>query len=205
MPRKAKFQGECQVCGRTQKLPHDHLSKHGYTTRCGFFEGTCYGAGHPPFEQSKDLVEDSIKRAEEKKEELQQDKNYFLTSTDNENLVFNAYDDWSKGGKWFRKAGYRLIVGKVEERKRTIGSSETGRALTFSDFFFIAELPEGRHYETRLRFGCQGNTIESVVKFLNAQEAERLQRKIEEVSSYISWQKRRIKDWKKKPLTPVDD
>ena len=57
--------GECQVCGRIQKLPKGQLSKHGYTKQWGFFNGTCWGAEHLPFEQSIDLIEGAIKQANE--------------------------------------------------------------------------------------------------------------------------------------------
>ena len=37
-------------------LPGGVLSKHGYTVQWGFFSGVCNGAGHLPFEQSKDAI-----------------------------------------------------------------------------------------------------------------------------------------------------
>lgn len=49
--------GTCQICGRSQKLPGGVLSKHGYTTRWGFFEKVCPGSGHLPFEVSADMIE----------------------------------------------------------------------------------------------------------------------------------------------------
>src|SRR4051794_30940036 len=61
---KATHTGHCQVCGSFQKLPAGVLSKHGYTTRWGFFSGICNGAGHLPFEQSCDLICAAIKSAE---------------------------------------------------------------------------------------------------------------------------------------------
>lgn len=41
---KATHSGECQCCGRKQKLPKGRLSNHGYTVEWGFFSGTCFGA-----------------------------------------------------------------------------------------------------------------------------------------------------------------
>lgn len=59
---KATHIGHCQVCGSRQKLPNGLLAKHGYTVDYGFFNGVCFGAGHLPFEQSKDLVVQDIAR-----------------------------------------------------------------------------------------------------------------------------------------------
>ena len=58
--RKATHMGTCQVCGSHQKLPKGLLSLHGYTTRYGFFEGTCPGSSWAPWELSKDLAEQNI-------------------------------------------------------------------------------------------------------------------------------------------------
>ena len=44
---KATHDGECQLCGRMQKLPDGRLAKHGYTTRWGFFQGVCPGYAFP--------------------------------------------------------------------------------------------------------------------------------------------------------------
>src|SRR6185369_7276388 len=57
---KATHSGSCQICGRVQKLPGDVLSKHGYTTRWGFFSGTCPGSGYRPFEVAFDRIQLSI-------------------------------------------------------------------------------------------------------------------------------------------------
>ena len=57
---KATHKGECQLCGRTQLLPSGQLSKHGYTTRWGFFSGVCSGAHHLPFELSCDLIDGAL-------------------------------------------------------------------------------------------------------------------------------------------------
>ncbi len=67
---KATHHGECQICGRLQKLPSGLLSLHGYTTRWGFFEGTCPGSQHKPFEQSFDMIEVNMKAAERRAVDL---------------------------------------------------------------------------------------------------------------------------------------
>ena len=58
----ATHEGSCQICGRQQKLPGNVLSKHGYTTRWGFFSGVCPGASYEPFEVSCDLIARYVER-----------------------------------------------------------------------------------------------------------------------------------------------
>jgi len=68
--RQATHRGECQICGRTQKLPSASLlhpsgvlSKHGYTVGWGYFSGICRGSGSPPFEVDRSLIDDAIRGA----------------------------------------------------------------------------------------------------------------------------------------------
>ena len=64
---KATNRGTCQWCGRVQMLPNGKLAKHGYTLLWGFFSGTCPGSDALPFEISTDLIDRSIKAAEDNK------------------------------------------------------------------------------------------------------------------------------------------
>lgn len=62
---KATHSGHCQICGAEQKLPVGVLAKHGYTTKWGFFSGTCAGSGYQPFEQATDRILAAIERTEQ--------------------------------------------------------------------------------------------------------------------------------------------
>jgi len=64
MKTKATHYGTCQLCGSLQKLPNGVLANHGYQVDWHQFHGICHGAGHPPFEQSKDFAVDQLRRAE---------------------------------------------------------------------------------------------------------------------------------------------
>jgi len=72
MSRKSTHSGTCQICGKLQKLPYGLLSKHGYMTRWGFFEGTCYGAENKPFEESCAMIQDAILNAKVQIEKTQE-------------------------------------------------------------------------------------------------------------------------------------
>lgn len=52
---KATHAGTCQVCGRMSRLPGGVIAKHGYQLQ-GYFSGTCRGTGHPPLEETADLL-----------------------------------------------------------------------------------------------------------------------------------------------------
>jgi hypothetical protein len=47
---KATHNGTCQACGRKQAYTPRGIANHGYTTRWGFFSGTCAGSNHAPLE-----------------------------------------------------------------------------------------------------------------------------------------------------------
>jgi hypothetical protein len=64
MKTKATHYGTCQLCGSLQKLPNGVLAIHGYQVDWNQFHGICHGAGHLPFEQSKDFAVDQLCRAE---------------------------------------------------------------------------------------------------------------------------------------------
>ena len=46
---KATHNGTCQACGRSQAF-NGSLAKHGYTTKWGYFAGTCSGSDKSPLE-----------------------------------------------------------------------------------------------------------------------------------------------------------
>jgi hypothetical protein len=189
---KATHQGECQVCGRMQKLPNGRLSKHGYTTRCGFFEGTCFGSGELPFEQDKTLVDVAIKHAEARLKDIKKSAADRLKMTDPNNVVYDAYEDWSRYGFGRRDYGYKCVTGAIEKR----GNYE---------FWFIATLITGKPYQHRLNLAGMTGSLEENVKYLNELESKRFLRIADQVQDYLNWQYRRVKDWKVRDLRPVND
>lgn len=50
MNNKATHNGTCQACGRAQAYTRNGIAKHGYTTKWGYFAGTCPGSDHAPLE-----------------------------------------------------------------------------------------------------------------------------------------------------------
>lgn len=195
---KATHKGHCQVCGHLQKLPKSKLSKHGYTTRCGFFEGVCFGAEHLPFEQDKSLIETAIRQAKERAVALSEQATAVEASTDPNNVVYRAF---LEGNKWER--GYRLLAGRVEEREEIIAIT----GYKYKSVWFLSSSPVMIRsvmtpYAQRLRLAGI-HDIKSAVETLNASEAWRLRKLVAEAESYIKWQQDRIKDWKPQPLIEI--
>lgn len=61
--RAATHFGECQYCGRQQKLPGGVLADHGYSLVWGWRNGTCPGSRQKPFETHTDFLKQSIEDA----------------------------------------------------------------------------------------------------------------------------------------------
>jgi hypothetical protein len=67
---KSQFNGECQLCGKTQKLPNELLSNHGYTVDWNIFNGICPGSRNQPYEKSCELIKIQIPRVQQQIVEL---------------------------------------------------------------------------------------------------------------------------------------
>jgi hypothetical protein len=62
---KATHNGHCQVCGRQQAVRDGgRLAKHGYTTKWGFFSGTCSGSDIEPLEVSRSKLDETVRELE---------------------------------------------------------------------------------------------------------------------------------------------
>jgi hypothetical protein len=57
---KATHSGECQICGKRQKLPNGLLSNHGYSVKWNMFLGICPGAIVLPYELSCDAIKENL-------------------------------------------------------------------------------------------------------------------------------------------------
>lgn len=60
--RKHTHIGHCQACAKTHavSITSGAIAKHGYTTRFGFFMGTCGGSDHLPLEVSREFADGMI-------------------------------------------------------------------------------------------------------------------------------------------------
>jgi hypothetical protein len=197
MAKKATHTGHCQVCGHHQKLPNGLLSLHGYTKTWGFFNGTWYGAGHLPFEKSKDLIEGAIKRETENRDRLSAlSAEYKAGKQLDDNKAWDRVYHSASGGPRRSRGDYvwEHVEVKVEEIKYHDGSGS---------YVVFWTLPENAKAWNRegLAFDC--HTLDQYRTKMNTRYAAHLDKTVEDITRYIAWQQERIKSWKETELTPV--
>lgn len=78
---KATHNGECQLCGKIQKLPSGVLSNHGYTVKWNMFEGICPGSRKLPYELSCELIKSQVPVIQERLKNLGQKRIQLLSSS----------------------------------------------------------------------------------------------------------------------------
>lgn len=198
MAKKATHSGECQICGRKQKLPGGRLSKHGYTKRWGFFEGTCPGAEELPFEQSKDLIEPIVVSTESRLASLRTESKSLKAGTladGNVALVHHYFGGRTERGhyEWIETEIFAEFV------KWSDGISEGG-SEGYCRFSYKAE---DKDHRIDVDYQC-GHSLDAARRYLNTRYAEyELDRRANELQSYVDWQRGRLANWAPKELTPV--
>ena len=195
---KATHTGTCQCCGATQKLPNGKLSKHGYTIDNGWFQGTCYGAGHLPFEQSKDLIEGLIESAQEHIEKINAEIEELKASTDHTKAWRHAHADYQLARQLGRRSGYYWEQREIYKHTRDDGYQSW--KWKFSD-----DEPKGRGFNAD---GCQADyraeTLEDATRYQNGLYIKSaLEPQIRQAQQYIQWQQERIANWKPTELTEI--
>lgn len=188
---KATHVGTCQVCGREQKLPEGRLSKHGYSVQWGFFDGVCDGAHHLPFEQSKDLIERAIQRALDKVEDLKCQIALLRQPATEARATCHVYRGHQEcRGRW-EKPGYIWVSGKIEAREPRHGLR------------FVVIGDDGREWYIHV-YREHGSPSElDAATYNNGQYADNLDRLIAQLTDYVAWQRKRIKDWAPQELKPI--
>lgn len=196
--RKATHQGECQVCGSVQKLPEGVLSKHGYNVRFGFFEGTCWGAEHKPFEQDISLIESAIARATAQGVEALEGAALLLNDLNPTHVWVSI---WNSGNHNVRAhSEWKLLpVGELENNHGTLMYREQSTVTNSPRADVLHRIETYGVYAQdpaeRLRLQYQ---------YLNKRYAEERIDRAKQLRSYVSWQAGRTRDWKPKKLKPVE-
>jgi len=187
---KATHNGTCQCCGSIQKLPNGVLSKHGYTVDYGWFNGTCKGAGHKPFEESTDLIDNLIELAQQRIDELNSQVNLLQESTDATDVWKHSYASHRhptrpSGYFWEKKA----IIKKVRE----------------SDGYEYWSWDDGKDsYSVNNNLGpCESISLEGIIKKENGKYVDKLQKETNQTKHYIIWQRERCVNWKPQPLLEI--
>jgi hypothetical protein len=188
---KSTHRGRCQACDSLQKLPGGVLAAHGYTTRWGFFAGTCNGAGHMPFEQSKDYIDRCIADARGHAETLRAKAAAVVVDpadVDPANVMVNAYFAHVVGGG---PSGYRWIPSRL-------GFDAARRVCYWHPGDYS-------HKEGWRPMTCgSGYTLTTAAATSARKYADHLESEAAKYDAYVTWQTGRIAAWAPAPLTPID-
>lgn len=186
--RTATHQGTCQICGRQQMLPKGKLAKHGYTTRWGFFSGTCTGSDRMPFETHTDAIADAIERAKAHAAHLRTLAAALLASTDETTVWVHVYyaATWSD-----RSSRYVWEQLPVQRDERGAFVIETGRDTN------------GGARTRRTDVKDYNLTLLQSVQAMNARRAAEWLTEAKKYDGYVVWQTERVANWKPGKLVPV--
>jgi hypothetical protein len=203
MSRKATHRGHCQACGRLQMLPHGDLSLHGYTVDHGFFSGVCRGARHLPFEESCALVEtfirealDSIVHLEERQRELREPVN------GDPICWIRNYEEYA-GRPYCNHYVWRRV--QLIDERGPHGCSKSYMAPGS----YYDNLHSKDSSSNAVRHGFSDNsygqkTLQELATDENVAYAERvIGAQITQLQRYITWQRKRVAEWKPQPLFPL--
>lgn len=189
---RATHKGHCQVCGACQKLPGGVLAKHGYTTRWGFFEGTCPGSGHLPFERDKSLIEAAILRVRESEYFTRTEAATTRERQDPEGCWVHAYFAFGFGAR--RRSGYEWISARID-----VPADAVVRSL---HYWHPGDQRPAR-WEQLGYYGPGGRP--EAARWSNASYADRvLLARAARLAEYAAWQEGRIASWEPRDLTPID-
>jgi hypothetical protein len=209
MRKQATHKGECQICGRTQKLPGERMAKHGYTVAWGFFSGVCQGSDNLPFELDCTLIAEAIRSAKVHEAHL------VKAIAD---LKADTTPARARVTYWVRGDGYRSAWVPTD----TIVEAEPGRrhggqwvAPVTGDDGVVYEAALGykaHRYGTAIavewvrgdgyRYGT-ATAVEAAYQ-ANVQHATDIERRdLEGVQRYIAWQGKRLAGWTVQPLRTI--
>jgi hypothetical protein len=177
--RSATHRGTCQKCGALQKLPAGRLSKHGYTTKWGFFSGVCNGSHELPYEQSCDLIKGYINWAYDEKLRLLTWAVELETPATEPKAWVHDYNVQS-GRRYWRQA--EIIIGPYGYAQYL---GEDGKAKNAAGPF------------TKDVLGLASN--------LNRTRAYSIRREVAELDTYIKWQTERVTSWAPVELKPIKE
>jgi hypothetical protein len=182
-------------------LPGGVLSNHGYTVKWGFFSGICAGAGHLPFEQSKDAiagvvasVEAQIKKVEAEIAELENKDSEINGKDEAWKHCYNSY----MGYTW-------KTVKLVEFERRNIYADQPGHEPAFYCYIKTLEDTKDRlgrpaRPERLDIYDFKPESVRDFAHYLNCKYAKTLRSQNASRRQWITWQQGRLANWAPKPL-----
>ena len=204
---KATHQGECQICGNVQKLPHGVLSLHGYTVDYGWFNGTCSGAKGKPYETSCDLIQAAIDSTKESivsyaalAEELAVTTDYVWVS-----VYYRASSERHVTGRHAEKHNASSIISYEGEYS---GGEKYTKYFVAPTHILDSEKDSYIKNPTRCAYvelGKYGSfaSLDEVIVEQNKNRLNMVKNTITQMEAFIKWQEGRIATWKLQELAEV--
>lgn len=187
--KKATHDGECQLCGHKQKLPSNNLSLHGYTKRWGFFNGTCPGSRHLPYELSCDLLPPRLvwtKNEIANLDSMIADLRKPATTTKAWVSLYARDERTGRGHtRWLQADIYKAPLRDGDEYLFTWFDSE-----------------QGKRHEFKSDYTVQLHKMDplDIATYANGKRADFLGVMRSELVKYADWCEGRIKSWTLRPL-----
>lgn len=183
---KATHYGECQLCGREQKLPKGLLSNHGYSVMWNMFAGICLGSKELPYEQSCELIKSKIPNIEKEIKTLEQRKADLLKPATSTKCWYEV----------FSQRIYRTVEGEL-----IIEPVEGFNGKKWLQIYFVTEI-DGKTIKKEIS-SVHKNLLD-VATELNIETANgELSKNIARLQKYLEWCNERILKWEIKELKPV--
>jgi len=113
--RKHTHVGHCQACARTHavNVKTGAIAKHGYTTRFGFFAGTCGGSDHLTLEVSREYADAVIVRlGEYAQNQLDRAAALRAGTVTPQEVVTGEYER-DEQGRWKRDRNGQRILARI--------------------------------------------------------------------------------------------
>jgi len=203
---KHTHKGTCQICGSTQAVSTTSglIAKHGYTTRWGFFSGTCRGSNNLPLQISCDMVQASADSAKSYGIKLTEKAAALNEQTGTEGF-YSLYMPATWQNRNSKSVWIRVTFVDTEIENRTIitmvPNMEDVKTHKAEDNRRIREMPTTPAH----RFGFYGcdNTTEGYAKHGRTSRAEAYCREASQYFEYYVHQIEVVKNWAPSELIAV--
>jgi len=193
--KKATHKGHCQVCGAIQKIKNNgsnSLFTHGFTKTNGWWnQNECFGSGHKALEVSNDIIQESIGRAYDKRDKLQEQ----IVAQEEETADLVVHVLWSD--KWDNVHRTRAKVINYEYKVKNY--IREGDVHSFS---YQAQLPNGEIKLLKLP-NKSFKTEAECIKTIREKEILRLSNLIAQIHEYAKHQAEVDNNWSAKPLIEI--
>lgn len=213
--RKHTHTGHCQLCDHVHAINvvRPIIAKHGYTKRWGFFQGTCPGSDHKPYELSADLLPAQIevcKNAIRSLRQQQKETDAYAT-TDPTYARLEISRDLPGARQWGSDRRERIAVwGRYTIESTDADGYErvafiVGNPPTFKNGETVAIVSSdelNRKSGVRQDYEFQGSKPQAFASQWRKDHIASLDREIKQWSDYKAWLTERQLKWTLQPLTP---